>query len=173
MYHHCKRLSVWINYPLFLLNYELNQRRTSVHNKLLCSRYNVCLSYRCYGSVCMRDEIALWWCVSFLLHYMHVSFIQSRFLFLYLRLSRVIHECGCMGRCHHCSLIAVKTTTTTNTTTTINSMLLFSTAVVWCASCDVCSCTHTHTHTHCRPVDGTSMNEECAAIDAVGSMSPL
>ena len=30
--------------------------------------------------------------------------------------------------------------------------------------------THTHTHT-CRPVDGTSMNEECVAVDAVGSMS--
>ena len=26
--------------------------------------------------------------------------------------------------------------------------------------------THTHTHT-CRPVDGTSMNEECEAVDAV------
>jgi len=24
---------------------------------------------------------------------------------------------------------------------------------------------------HCRPVDGTSMNEECVAVDAVGSMS--
>jgi len=27
----------------------------------------------------------------------------------------------------------------------------------------------TDQHTHCRPVDGTSMNEECAAVDAVGS----
>jgi len=25
----------------------------------------------------------------------------------------------------------------------------------------------------CRPADSTSMNKECAAIDAVGSMSPL
>ena len=25
----------------------------------------------------------------------------------------------------------------------------------------------------CRPVDGTSMNKDCAAIDAVGSMPPL
>jgi len=32
--------------------------------------------------------------------------------------------------------------------------------------------THTHTHT-CGLVDGTSMNEECAAVDAVGSMPPL
>jgi len=33
---------------------------------------------------------------------------------------------------------------------------------------------HTHTHTHsCRLVDGTSMNEECVAVDAVGSMPKL
>ena len=38
-------------------------------------------------------------------------------------------------------------------------------------TCDT-QVTHTHTHT-CRPVDGTSMNKECAAIDAVGSMPPL
>jgi len=34
--------------------------------------------------------------------------------------------------------------------------------------------THTHTHTHTfGPLDGTSMNKECAAVDAVGSMPPL
>jgi len=33
---------------------------------------------------------------------------------------------------------------------------------------------HTRTNTHTSgPLDGTSMNKECAAVDAVGSMSPL
>jgi len=29
-----------------------------------------------------------------------------------------------------------------------------------------------HTHT-CRPVDGSSMNEECVAVDAAGSVPSL
>ena len=41
-------------------------------------------------------------------------------------------------------------------------------AVCYYTSIDAKFATHT-----CRPVDGTSMNKECAAIDAVGSMPPL